>query len=39
MSFKPDIDLFPTQVNRQFSDYVAYRPDPEAKFKDAFTID
>ena len=39
LSFKPDIDLFATQINRQFSDYVAYRPDPEATFMDAFTID
>ena len=39
LSFKPDIDLFATQINRQFSDYVAYRPDPEAKCIDAFTID
>ena len=39
LSFKPDIDLFATQINRQFSDYVAYRPGPGAKFIDAFTID
>ena len=39
LSFKPDIDLFATQINRQFGDYVAYSPDPEAKFIDAFTID
>ena len=39
LSFKPDLDLFATQINRQFSDYVAYRPDPEAKLIDAFTID
>ena len=39
LSFKPDLDLFATQINRQFSDYVAYRPDPEAQFMDAFTID
>ena len=38
-SFKPDIDFFATQINRQFSDYVAYRPEPEAKIIDAFTID
>ena len=31
--------LFATQINKQFSDHVAYRPDPEAKFIDAFTID
>ena len=30
-SFKSDLDLFAIQINRQFSDYVAYRPDPEAK--------
>ena len=39
LSFKHDIDLFATQINRQFSDYVAYRPGPGAKFIDAFTID
>ena len=39
LSFKPDLDLFATQINRQFSDYVAYRPGPGAKFIDAFTID
>ena len=39
LSFKPDIDLFTTQINSQYSDYVAYRPDPGAKFIDAFTID
>ena len=32
LSFKSDIDLFTTQIIRQFNDYVAYRPDPEAKF-------
>ena len=31
--------MFATQINKQFSDHVAYRPDPEAKFIDAFTID
>ena len=39
LSFKPDIDLFATQINRQFSDYVAYRREPEVKFIDAFPID
>ena len=39
LSFKPGIDLFATQINRQFSGYVAYRPDPEARFIDAFTTD
>ena len=39
LSFKPDIDLFATQINRKFSDYVAHRPDPEAKFTDEFTMD
>ena len=39
MSFKPDIDLFVTQMNRQFSDYEAYKSDPETKFIDAFITD
>ena len=37
--FKPDIDSLATQINGQFSDYAAYRPDPDAKVIDAFTID
>ena len=28
LSFKPNIDLFATQVDRQFSDYVAYKLEP-----------
>ena len=39
LSFKPDVDFFATQINSQFTDYLAYRTDPEAKFIDAFIID
>ena len=37
--FSPNIVLYATQINRQFSNYVAYKPDPEAKLIDAFTKD
>ena len=39
LSFKLDVDFFATQINRQFTDYLDYRADPEAKFIDAFIID
>ena len=39
LKFEPNIDLFATQINRQFGNYVAFKPDPEAKYIDAFTID
>ena len=34
--FGLNIDLFLTQINRKFSNYVAYQPDPGAKFINAF---
>ncbi len=33
----PDIDLFASRVNYQMKPYVAWRPDPEALFIDAFS--
>ena len=38
LNFKPEIDLFASRLNRQFSTYCSFRPDPEASFVDAFTI-
>ena len=38
LSFQPQIDCFATRINTQFSEYVSRRPDPEAKFLDAFTV-
>ena len=38
-SFKPEIDLFATNINTQFGKYAAFRPDPGAMYIDAFSID
>ena len=38
LSFQPQIDCFATRINTQISEYVSRRPDPEAKFIDAFTV-
>ena len=34
----PDIDCFTTKNNTQLLDYISYKPDPFAKFVDAFSI-
>ena len=34
----PDIDLFASRINAQLTNYVAWKPDPEALFIDAFTF-
>ena len=40
LSFKPEIDLFATNINTQFGKYPAFRPDPGAMYIiDAFSID
>ena len=39
LCFKPEIDLFATNINTQFSKYAAFRPDPGAMYVDAFSID
>ena len=36
---KPDIDLFASRLNAQVETYVSWRPQPMAKFVDAFSID
>ena len=38
LSFKPEIDLFASRINKQFPVYASYRPDPNAMAIDAFTI-
>eukprot|EP00794_Sanderia_malayensis_P004332 gene4332-4905_t len=38
ISLSPTIDLFASRVNKQFEEYVSYRPDPYAKHIDAFSI-
>ena len=39
LSFKPEIDLYATNINTQFDKYAAFRPDPGAMYIDAFSID
>lgn len=34
----PNIDLFATRLNRQVSQFCSWRPDPETKYCDAFTL-
>jgi len=34
----PDVDMFASRLNYQVLPYVAWRPDPQAIAKDAFTI-
>ena len=36
---QPDIDLFASRLNTQLADYVSWKPDPQAKFVDAFTVE
>ena len=38
LDFKPDIDLFACRLNAPFAIYCSYRPDPGAKYFNAFTI-
>ncbi|XP_077977537.1 uncharacterized protein LOC144433103 [Glandiceps talaboti] len=35
----PDIDLFASRLNAQIDNYVSWRPDPNASYVNAFTID
>ena len=37
--FKPEIDLFTTNINTQIGKYAVFRPDPGAMFIDKFNID
>lgn len=39
LNFCPEIDLFASRLNSQFTHYVAYRPDPGAVAIDAFSLD
>ena len=38
LDFVPEIDLFASRLNNQFTTYCSYRPDPGATFVDAFSI-
>ena len=38
LNFKPEIDLFASRLNKQFSEYCSFRPDPDALYIDAFSI-
>ena len=38
LNFKPQIDLFTSQLNRQFPIYCSFKPDPDASFIDVFTL-
>ena len=38
LSFQPQIDFFTTRISTQLSEYFSKRPDPEAKFIDASTV-
>ena len=38
LKFQPEIDLFASRLNKQFSLYCSYKPDPKAMFVDAFSI-
>lgn len=35
----PDIDLFASRLNRQVHKFCSWKPDPEAAYVDAFTLD
>ena len=39
LNFPPEIHLFASRLNAQFTRYVAYRPDPGAVAIDAFSLD
>ena len=39
LCFKPELDLFATNINTQFGKNAAFRPDPRAMDIDAFSID
>ena len=38
LCFKPEIDLFAININKQFGKYAAFRPNPGAIYIDAFRI-
>ena len=39
LCFKLEIDLFATNINTKFGKYATFRPDLEAMYIDAFSID
>ena len=39
LGFMPEIDLFASRINNQFTKCVSYKPDPSALAIDAFTLD
>ena len=38
LSFKPELDLFPSRLNYQLKLFVSYRPDPEAMAVSFFLV-
>ena len=38
LCFKPEIDLFSTDINTPFGKYASFRPDPGSMYIDAFRI-
>ena len=38
LNVTPDIDLFASRIKHQFTQYVAYKPDPNAFAMDAFSL-
>ena len=36
---RPDIDLFASRLNNKLESYVSWKPDPYARYIDAFTVD
>ena len=38
LNFKPDIDMFATRINSQYTKYVSYKPDPDAFSVNAFNL-
>ena len=36
--FTPEVDLFASRLNKQFTKYCSCRPDPEAMYIDAFSV-
>ena len=38
LEYRPNIDLFASRINKQFDNYVSYRPDPQASSIDAFCL-
>ena len=38
LEYTPKIDLFASRINKQFDNFVTYRPDPQTSSIDAFTL-